>query len=187
MKTIKIIDSKDVKTSELIAEVKKICDVYIYDDKDVDTQFPAPEETLEVECEDNIESDKTHIGKSYDVFISEDKKYLNLRQYLFLFIAKYKATGKYLDVKGWTHTSSLWSGGRVVGGSWDPDGRKLYLSFGFRDYRNSDYGPREQISVRILPSSLKTSTLEKSDNKEKENEEAIEICKRAGLTVTKIY
>lgn len=147
-KIITITDSKDVKTSTIIKQARKLFNVYIYDEKDIDTQFPAPEQDLVVSFLDSIESDPKHKGKSYDDFMQEDKKYMTMRQYLLVCMEKWEKDKQHIDVKYWTRTSSLWSDGGLVRGSWYDDYSKLCLNGGNRDRRHADYGPREQFSFK---------------------------------------
>jgi len=53
--------------------------------------------------------------------------------------------GKFMDVKGWTRTSSLWSAGGLVGGYWDSSNGLLGLYYGSRGDRGSGGGPRQLI------------------------------------------
>jgi uncharacterized protein YktA (UPF0223 family) len=91
------------------------------------------------------EPDQAHLGKSYDDAMAANMIFMNSREYL-LATGFHRFTREcFMDVKGWTRTSSLWSDGRLVNGYWDSDDSKLYLRYGNRDYRNSGYGPRELI------------------------------------------
>lgn len=148
-----ITDNKNMKTSELIEEAKKLFkNVYIYDEKDIDKQFPPPKETYTVKFRASIEPDKEHLAKSYNDFMAEkDKKWMTMRQYLILAMQVYKQTGEYLDVEGWTRTSDLWSDGGLVCGDWRDADSWLCLSGGSRDRRSSGRGPRESVLLEPSP------------------------------------
>jgi hypothetical protein len=90
------------------------------------------------------EPDSAHLNKSYDDAMEVGMIFANPLEYpLMTAFHKFKH-GKWMDEKeGWTRTSSLWSGGRLVSGSWFPGSQGLYLIDGARDYRNPFFGPRE--------------------------------------------
>lgn len=142
-------DPANTPTSELIKQARELFEnVYIYDEENIDTQFPAPEKDITISFLKSYEPDAVHLGKSYDDFIAEkDKTYMTMRQYLILAMYVWKTEQKHLDEKGWTRTSSLWYDGRLVSGSWFPGDSELDCSGGRRDDRDADGGPRE---VRIL-------------------------------------
>ena len=92
------------------------------------------------------EPDAEYRNKSYDDATEMGMTFMSSKEYLL-------ATGfhhwvnkdHFMDVNGWTRTSSLWSGGRLVLGGWDPSDGDLYLSYGFRGFRRPDSGPRELV------------------------------------------
>ncbi|MDO8591137.1 MAG: hypothetical protein Q7R65_04150 [bacterium] len=91
------------------------------------------------------EPDKVHLGKSYDDAMAQKMTFLNPKEYLLAsgfhrFVKNY-----FMDRKGWTRTSSLWSDGYLVDGYWSDADAKLYLSIGFRDGCYPDCGPREAV------------------------------------------
>lgn len=89
------------------------------------------------------ESDAIHKGKSYDDAVSEKLQFMIAAEY-YLVAGFYRfVTGEWMDVKGWTRTATLWSDGLLLCGGWDPSNAKLCASDGYRDFRNSAYGPRE--------------------------------------------
>lgn len=151
-----ICDYPQIKTSELIREAKILLDgkIYIYNERNIDIQFPAPKEIEISRFKKSIESDIEHKGKSHNDFITESKKYMTLRQYLILFLQVYKTTSEYLDVSGWTRTSDLWSDGYLVMGGWYSDRSGLCLSYGDRDYGHPGAGPRERFSFSLESFSL---------------------------------
>lgn len=172
-----ITDSKDVTTSDIVKEARSLFNVYMFSgyEEDLDTQFPAPENTIEVLFKANIEPDEKHLGKSYDDAIKEGIKFADIRQYLLLCIHVFKTEEKQLDVKGWTRTSSLWSGGGLVRGYWRPDSRGVCLDCGRRDRRDADGGVREKFNLKTVSS----STSKKVDSLEL----AIQEVKKAGYVI----
>lgn len=141
-------DLSDVKTSQLIKNARKVFNtVSVYDEKNIDTQFPAPQKTLTVGFRKTIKSDDEHHGKSYNEFIAEkDKTYMTMRQYLIL-ATQLKKEGIALDVVGWTQTSSRWIDGSFVSCGTSNGGTKLYLRRGYVDHWYPDDGPREQLLI----------------------------------------
>jgi hypothetical protein len=145
-----ITDRKEIKTSEYLDEFRDILgkeNIYsYYSNEELDTFCPPPEETEHIKFIQTIEPDKEHLGKSYDDYSKENKKFITARQGIILNLEVYKITGERLDIKGVTKTSTL-----------DSDGRALYMyrsvsgqflvGYGYRDYRNSDYGPRQQFPL----------------------------------------
>ena len=147
---MKIIDDGKLKTSELLAEARKLFDVYCYDEKNLDAQFPAPTEPITSYFRDNQEPDLKHRKRSYDEYSTDGKKYMNLRQYLIAQMQYFKETKKHLDVDGWTRLSDLWVDGGLVYGRWDDVDSGLYLSNGGRGGRDARNGPREQLSLDAI-------------------------------------
>ena len=136
-----ITDDKDVKTSEIVKQIKENgYDVSSWSTI-TDELFPAPAETKKYKCKATIESDAEHKGKSYNDFTAEEQQYMNGRQYLILFLACIKK-GIKIDVKGWTRTTSLWPDGSVVLGFSYSDRSGVSLGGGDRGNRDADFGPR---------------------------------------------
>lgn len=89
------------------------------------------------------EPDAKHLGKSYDDAIAEKLIFANPEEYLLMQAYHRYTTGHFMDLKGWTRTSSLWSGGSLVLGFCNSDESRLRLGYGNRGLRDSDSGPRE--------------------------------------------
>lgn len=89
------------------------------------------------------EPDTKHRNKSFDYFTSEKLQCMDPSEYLLSSGFHMWKHGKWMDTKGLTRTSSLWSGGRLVRGGWLPSNGELYLGHGARGDRGSDSGPRE--------------------------------------------
>ena len=91
------------------------------------------------------EPDAEHLGESYDDAISAGYSFTNAREYLLITGFHKFIMNKFMDKKGWTRTSSLWSGGDLVYGGWNDVGSELKLSGGSRGGRSSGRGPRELV------------------------------------------
>lgn len=89
------------------------------------------------------EPDAKHLGKSYDDAMEVNMTFMNPKEYLLATGFHRWLKNHFMDVKGWTRTSSLWSDGGLVCGFWSPSSGRLCLNFGIRDSRFSDSGPRE--------------------------------------------
>lgn len=91
------------------------------------------------------EPDTTHLGKSYDDATAEKMIFANSVEYLLMTGLHKFEKSHFMDKKGWTRTSSLWSDGDLVGGGWGDSSRRLCLNCGIRDNRISGNGPRQLI------------------------------------------
>ncbi len=89
------------------------------------------------------EPDKKHRNKSYDIATVEGFPFANTVEYMLMQAYHKWSTTNFMDVKGWTRTSSLWSGGSLVCGDFDSAGTELRLINGDRGSANSGDGPRE--------------------------------------------
>ncbi len=89
--------------------------------------------------------DTVHLGKSYNVFIKESVPFANAKEYLLMTGFKKFNENHFMDIKGWTRTTSLWSDGRLAGGCFDSNNSGLYMgNVGVAD-SSSDRGPRELV------------------------------------------
>ena len=89
------------------------------------------------------EPDDIHLKKSYNDATKEKLLFVNTKEYLLITGFHRWKHKKWMDEKGWTRTSSLWSDGRLVSGYWFPSSGELCLNDGLRDGRDVDCGPRE--------------------------------------------
>ena len=89
------------------------------------------------------EPDAENLGKSYDDAMVAGYPFANAREYLLITGFHKFINDKFMDKKGWTRTSSLWSDGELVIGDGDVSGGGLRLSSGHRDSHNPDFGSRE--------------------------------------------
>lgn len=91
------------------------------------------------------EPDAEHLGNSYDDAMAVQMIFANPLEYSLMTLFHKWLHDKFMDVKGWTRTSSLWSDGSLVCGCWNPADGKLRLGDGRRDYLRSGRGPRQLI------------------------------------------
>lgn len=89
------------------------------------------------------EPDKEHLGKSFDMAMAEGFPFANAEEYYLMQGLHKYSKGHFMDKKGWTRFSSLWSDGDLVLGRWREARGRLYLNCGYRDDRYPDDGPRE--------------------------------------------
>ena len=91
------------------------------------------------------EPDDVHRNKSHDDGMAQNLIFLNPKEYLLASGFHRYIKGYFMDRKGWTRTSSLWSAGYLVLGSWNDASALLCLSFGSRDDRSPGRGLREAV------------------------------------------
>lgn len=89
------------------------------------------------------EPDTEYLNKSYDDATDENMIFASPLEYLLMTSFHMWKHKKWMDQKGWTRTSSLWSDGGLVMGCFHPDDQDLCLAHGHRGYRSADDGPRE--------------------------------------------
>jgi hypothetical protein len=115
-------------TSALLAQVKKLMPVDCYlTDEQLDSLFPVPVASTTRVFLPNQEADEEQKNKSYQDLEAAGllPSVITLRERIILEIQYFRATGKHLDVKKTTLTSSRDSDGRVV--SVDCLGGKLLI------------------------------------------------------------
>ena len=143
-----ITDESKLKTSELLAECKKLFPVYSYlNDKELDEQFPAPKKPTTHQFRDVQEADEKWKNVSADDLDKKGIKGITLRERLLFELAYFKETGTHLDIVNWTLcTGSRYSDGRVPRVSWCGDelGVRWWGPAGARDHLRV----REQISLK---------------------------------------
>ena len=140
----KITDTPDKKTSEILNECKALFFVWsYYKDEELDLLCPPPKETITKIFKESIEPDL--LNKSYDDGIEEKINFMSARERIILELQYFKKTGKRLDIKGWTITSTLDSSGHAM-----RMGRNGYggvgVSLDNRDCRDGSDGLRQQLS-----------------------------------------
>lgn len=134
-------DDGKLKTSELLAECKKLFPVWsYYTDEQLDTLCPVPKEKIVKVFRESIEPDV--LNMSYNDGIEKGIKFASARDRIILELQYFQKTGKGLDIQGWTITSTLDSDGSAMGMDRLSDGQ-FCLSFDYRDYHRSDFGLRQ--------------------------------------------
>ena len=119
-----ITDDPALKTSEIVAELRKHCKVYVYDEANLDKNFPPPTEKTTRSFKKNVEADEEQKNKSYYDLEREGivKDCIALRERLLMELQCFQETGDHLDIENVT----LCAGSRDLGGSvprvgWYPD------------------------------------------------------------------
>lgn len=176
MNYFKITDPSDKKTSEIIADMKKMFCVYSYYDTDkLDRDFPAPKKETTRYFNKTVEADEGLKNKSANNL--KDIPCITLRERLIMEIEYFKETGAYLDVQNITLCAgSRDSGGGVPNVDWDADYRLVRIGW----YGTGGSSDLVRARAIVNPSTL---TLESSDTT---LENAIKICKENGMVVYKV-
>lgn len=89
------------------------------------------------------EPDAVHLNKSYDIATKAKMIFANRREYMLMSFSHHYTHGHFMDRKGGTRTSSLWSDGHLVDGYSDSDSSEFRLDDGDRGICPPDSGPRE--------------------------------------------
>lgn len=149
------ITENNKKTSELIAECRALFPVHVYDEENVDKNFPIlPTSTRTFKP--NIEADEEHKNKSYNEIIKAGIQGITLRERLIMELQYFKETGKHLDVDNVTLTTPLYSDGSVASVYWSVGG--LYVGWCGRDGAGGVLRVREAVVPLTLdPSALNPS------------------------------
>ena len=142
-----IVDDGKQKTSEIIAEMRKLFKVWIYDEKNVDKEFPAPEYPTSRKFRNIQEADPDMANKSANDLEKESIKGITLRERLLFELAYFKETDEHLDVENLTLCSgSRYSDGRVPGVRWDARDGRVGVGWYDADYRYSYMRGRVAVS-----------------------------------------
>ena len=96
-----VLDSPEIKTSELIEICRKFFPIYFYEEKNADKNFPAPVKTTLRWFRDNIKADEELKNKSANQRNKERIKCITLREKLWLELQYFLFTGKHLDIDNW--------------------------------------------------------------------------------------
>lgn len=152
MNYFKITDSPKLKTSELLAECKKLFKVYSYwDDAELDKNFPAPEKETTRYFPKDVESPNKN--KSRDDM--EGQPLMTLREYALAQTEYFKETGNFLDLDGLTFFNDILPHGLVACGYWNPDRREVRFDWNSRDNCRPRMGARVSLdSFTSTPSEL---------------------------------
>lgn len=91
------------------------------------------------------EPDGEFLNTSFNQFIKVGLSFAGAKEYIAMQGVYKFVTGKWMDKKGWTRTTSLWPDGRLVCGDWCPSDSWLRLDGGDVSDRDSDGGPRQLV------------------------------------------
>ncbi|OGZ10964.1 MAG: hypothetical protein A3C93_04075 [Candidatus Lloydbacteria bacterium RIFCSPHIGHO2_02_FULL_54_17] len=117
-----------------------------YDDLDKCTaQQARPTNTYAVGYRGGVEPDLEHRNKSYDVATKEGLIFMNPKERLVAELRYFVRTGRHLDEKGWTITSSLASGGCALCAGWYPSSGTFDVDGYGRSCAGSADGPRQAV------------------------------------------
>jgi hypothetical protein len=150
MKTFEIKETKK-KTSEIMAEMRKLFKVWSYlDDERLDNEFPPPKKITTRNFLYSVEPDDATLGKSAKE-ADPEMSGITLRERLLMEIIYFKETGNHLDIKGVTLCSgSRYSAGSVPGVYWHSDG--VYVYWYNLDNAGQSYGLRSAVSLNSFNS-----------------------------------
>ena len=121
--TIEITDTGKLKTSEIVAQMRKKFKVYVYDEKNLDKNFPAPKKATTRYFKNTQEADEENKNKSYNDLEKEGKikDCISLRERLLMELIYFKENDKHLDEKNWTLCAgSRYPVGHVPRVYWSP-------------------------------------------------------------------
>jgi hypothetical protein len=172
------IKERKQKTSQLLAECKKLFPVWsYYSNEELDKQFPIPQELTEREFQDSVEPDKETLGMSSKE--AEEKGFTNgitLRERIIMELEYFKKTGKNLDIKGLTFCSgSRCSDGDVPNAFLNNDGKFEVYCNGL-DRSLSGYGIRS-----IVKNSESMIQLNNEENNNSKKDGFSITCKQCGF------
>ena len=171
MKFFPAIDPAGVKTSEIIKMLKEHFDVDIFDEENLDKDFPAPEHDIISWVKAEEEADENLKNKSTDDLEKEGIKRITLRQRLMLEYIYFVITGDHLDIENITLCSgSRSSDGGVPSVNWHSGDRRLYVDWCDPDDSRGALRSRQQFNPFNLDSSKK-DLLEKAEELIKKAEE----------------
>lgn len=148
------------KTSEIIAKMRKLFDVYsFYDDKQLDKDFPPPKQISTRHFAKNIEADEEYKNMSANDLDEKGVKGITLRERLLMEIQYFKETGNHLDVDNVTLCSgSRDSGGDVPSVYWDSARRGVYVDWGGLSRSYSSLRARVAVNPLTLSSLVPSAT-----------------------------
>lgn len=116
-------------------------------DKTIKEQQLRPD-TYYITFKDSVEPDSEHLGRSYDDFCGDGKNYMTPKEGMLAYLYYFYKTGNMMDVKGVTRFHALDSDGNAMCMYGRNDGQ-FSVDGSDRDYRDSDFGPRE-VSINLI-------------------------------------
>ncbi len=111
-------------------------------DSDIQTQQERPQGNYCFAWAGNREPDTEHLGKSYDDFCNDGNHYMVPKEGIIIVSRERFESGKMLDVKGYTRFHALGPGGFALC-MFRIHVFQFFVSNSLRDFRFSDYGPRQ--------------------------------------------
>jgi hypothetical protein len=169
-KYFQVTDDGKLKTSELLAECKKLFPVWsYYDDKRLDKDFPKPKKTTTRYFAKNVEADPEFANKSADDLAAEGHQGITIRERIILELNFFKETGDHLDKRDIT----------LCAGSRYSDGCVPYADWRGGDGFFVDRGRRLRSRLAVVPSNLGPLVPLGLD-------EAIKVVKENGYQVIKV-
>lgn len=154
MNTFKITDDGKTKTSDILKQMRKKFDVYVwFDEKTIDKEFPKPKKSTTRYFKKNIEADEELQNKSANDLEKEGIEGITLRERLLMELNYFNETGKHLDIDNVTLCSgSRSSDGSVPDVRWGSDSREV----GVDCCRASSSYPnlRSRAAATLEPSTL---------------------------------
>ncbi len=144
---ITIVDDGKKRTSELIAELRKINPVSVYHESEVDKEFPAPSKATSRKFLLTQEADEDLKNMSANDLDREGVIGITLRERLLYELGYFEKTGQYLDEKTITLCAgSRYSDGYVPGV--DRSSGKIFIYWYFPDRRNDNLRSRREVSLK---------------------------------------
>lgn len=115
-----ITDDPSLKTSEIVAEMSKHFQVWVYNEN-LDKDFPTPTQKTTRSFKKNVEADEEHENKSYDDLEREGilQDCITLRERFLMELQYFQKTGEHLDMNNAT----------LCAGSRHPLGGVLYVGW----------------------------------------------------------
>ncbi len=146
-------DDGKLKTSEIVAEMRKLFKVCVYDEQNLDGDFPKPEKETIRYFRKNTEADPELSSKSADDLKGDGIKGINLRERLLLEISYFKETGKHLDeINATLCSGSRYPDGYVPRAYWYPGDGGVHVN---ASHPGDAYGfLRSRIAVSLNPETL---------------------------------
>ena len=102
MKLFKITDKKGVKTSDIIKECRELFPIWVYNEKNIDKEFPPIKKTTTRCFERVVEADEENKNISANEADKKGIKGITLRERLLMELDYFKETGKHLDIDNFT-------------------------------------------------------------------------------------
>lgn len=144
---ITITDDGKKKTSEIIAEMREYFKCYIYDEENVDKNFPKPKKPTSRKFAYTQEPDEKYKNMSADDLEKAGVECMNFRERLLFELIYWKKEGKHLDIEYITLCAgSRYPVGDVPGSDWDSGSDGFRSGWGNSDDADDGLRPRPVVS-----------------------------------------